>query len=130
MALGALKANLGHMEAAAGIAGLIKTVLILKHGQIPPAVNFEEWAPALGDPSFDMSSRLTELPRSAVPSRAGVSSFGIGGTNAHAILEQAPRVPSSLDARGPELLVVSARTETVLRESCRRLAAHLNADSS
>src|SRR5262249_13412902 len=129
-AVGAVKANLGHMEAAAGIAGLIKTALVLKHGQLPPAVHFERWATALGGPPFEMSAHLTELPRSAVPRRAGVSSFGVGGTNAHAVLEEASPIASAAPASGVEVLLVSARTDTALRESCRRLVAHLDSDSS
>lgn len=124
-ALGALKANVGHMEAAAGIGGLIKTILVLKHRQIPPAIHFRGWAAGLGKPSFSLSSRLTGFSSAGGPLRAGVSSFGIGGTNAHAVLEEAPIAPARVPARSSQLLVVSARTEPALRESCRRLASRL-----
>lgn len=131
LALGTLKANVGHMEAAAGIGGLMKTALVLRHRLIPPAIHFREWASALGEPSFLLSSRLEKLLPCAVPLRAGVSSFGIGGTNAHAILEEAPSaVHTDATTRRAQLLVISARTETALRDASGRVATRLKTNPS
>ncbi len=112
-ALGAVKTNFGHLEAAAGITGLIKTVLALRHSVIPPNLNFTEWNPAI-DPSatrFFIPTAPVPWPAGDGPRRAAVSSFGMGGTNAHVVLEQgpAPRPPS---AAGPAVttLVVSGKT--------------------
>ncbi len=128
--LGSLKANLGHLDAAAGVAGLIKTVLALSHRTLPPLVNYAKPNPALNLPSSPFyaspEAAAWETP-AGMPRRAGVSSFGIGGTNAHAVLEEAPvAAPRAADA-GPHLLVWSARSEAALDEVGRRLAAHLAA---
>jgi len=111
--LGSLKANLGHLDAAAGVAGLIKTVLALEHKEFPPLVNFRSSNPQLGlDQSpFTASARGSAWSRDDGPRRAGVSSFGIGGTNAHVVLEEAPNIPCSASPRDQHLLVLSARTE-------------------
>jgi acyl transferase domain-containing protein len=127
-ALGALKANIGHVEAAAGIAGLIKTTLALKHRQLPPAIHFREPGEAISGSGFRMSSQLTDWPALISPRRAGVSSFGIGGTNAHAILEEGEGATPGRSHRSAQLLIVSARSEPALKQSCRRLVEHLQAD--
>src|SRR6478735_4535107 len=91
-ALGAVKTNMGHLEAAAGIAGFIKTVLTLQHGEIPPNLNFEKWNPTI-DPSptrLFVPTEAGQWPQSDNPRRGAVSSFGMGGTNAHIVLEQGP----------------------------------------
>jgi phthiocerol/phenolphthiocerol synthesis type-I polyketide synthase D len=111
-ALGAVKTNIGHLEAAAGIAGLIKAVLALRHSRIPPNLNFTEWNPAI-DPSstrFFVPTTSTPWPKHDGPRRAGVSSFGMGGTNAHIVLEQGP-APLSAAPAGPAVttLVVSGK---------------------
>ncbi len=92
-AIGSLKTNIGHLDAAAGVAGLIKTVLALKHKQIPPSLHFEEPNPQIdfANSPFYVNNQLSEWKTNEYPRRAGVSSFGIGGTNAHIILEEAPR---------------------------------------
>ena len=124
--VGAVKSNIGHPDTAAGIAGLIKTVLAMEHGEIPPTVHFTAPNPRLeidGSP-FVVSGSLrrweTEGPR-----RAGVSSFGIGGTNAHVILEEAPARPPSGPSRPWQVLTVSARSPRALDAATDRLAAHL-----
>jgi len=129
-ALGTLKANVGHLEAAAGIAGLIKVALALKHREMPPAIHFRNPAQAIGlDKSrFTLSSNLSEWPAGSTPRRAGVSSFGVGGTNAHAILEEPAAVTPSASDRPTQLLVVSAQSQSALRESCRQLARRLATD--
>ncbi|MFP5288783.1 MAG: beta-ketoacyl synthase N-terminal-like domain-containing protein, partial [Thermoanaerobaculia bacterium] len=91
-ALGSIKTNIGHLDAAAGVAGLIKTVLALENRTIPASLHFERPNPAIpfdGSP-FYVAGRTREWPADGAPRRAGVSSFGIGGTNAHAVLEEAP----------------------------------------
>ncbi len=124
--LGSLKANLGHLDAAAGVAGLIKTVLALKHREIPPLVNFSSPNPQLnlGSSPFVASAQLTAWDPGDAPRRAGVSSFGIGGTNAHVVLEEAPdRAPDASGA--PSLLVLSALTPASLDQASLNLAAHI-----
>ena len=103
-ALGAVKTNMGHLEAAAGIAGFIKTVLSLQRGHIPPNLHFDKWNPTI-DPSSTRLFVPTEAapwPEGERPRRAGVSSFGMGGTNAHIVLEQGPEyAPVPADAMTP-----------------------------
>jgi acyl transferase domain-containing protein len=126
--LGALKANIGHLDAAAGVAGLIKTVLVLQHREIPPLVNFSAANPALDLENSPFSASARSMPwASETPLRACVSAFGIGGTNAHAVLEEAPAAPAATEQAGPHLLVISAKTETALTQAAECLAAHLRA---
>ena len=91
-AIGSLKSNIGHLDAAAGIAGLIKTALALKFNQLPPSLHFTAPNPKLGleNSPFYVNTALTDWKPSAIPRRAGVSSFGAGGTNAHVVLEESP----------------------------------------
>ncbi|HZF07303.1 MAG TPA: amino acid adenylation domain-containing protein [Thermoanaerobaculia bacterium] len=127
-ALGSVKTNIGHLDTAAGIAGLIKTVLALEHREIPPSLHFERPNPGidLADGPFYVNARLAEWRQEdGVPRRAGVSSFGIGGTNAHVVLEEGrPREPGS-PSRPWQLLVLSARSVTALERSTQQLADHL-----
>ena len=121
-ALGAVKSNVGHMEAAAGIAGLIKTVLALKHGQIPPTLHYKRPNPQIDftKTPFYVNTQLTEWPTNGTPRRAGVSSFGIGGTNAHIILEEAPMLTAASPAADDAyLLPLSARTPAALQDLIR-----------
>ncbi|HTQ79499.1 MAG TPA: type I polyketide synthase, partial [Thermoanaerobaculia bacterium] len=131
--LGSIKSNLGHLDAAAGVAGLIKTVLALEHREIPGTLHFTRPNPEidLADSPFRISARLTPWETDRLPRRAGVSSFGIGGTNAHLVLEEAP-VPRKAEAgrapaaqAGAELLLISARTPEALEAATARLDAHL-----
>jgi acyl transferase domain-containing protein len=132
-ALASVKTNIGHLEAAAGIAGIIKTVLGLERGQIPPHLHLRTLNPrvALEGTSFFIPSELTPWPATSGPRRAGVSSFGFGGTNAHVILEEAPPSvePRRDGAARTDLLVLSARTETALRTLSSRCARQLEAIS-
>ena len=127
--LGSVKSVIGHTDAAAGVAGLIKGVLCVEHGVIPPTPHLTEPHPQLrldGSP-FVIDGALTRWEPADGPRRAGVSSFGIGGTNAHAIVEQPPRADRSPRTSGrPELLVVSARTREELERARGRLADHLD----
>jgi acyl transferase domain-containing protein/acyl carrier protein len=126
-AIGSVKTNIGHLDAAAGIAGLIKTVLALKHKQIPPSLHFIEPNPKIdfADNPFYVNTRLSEWNANGHPRRAGVSSFGIGGTNAHAILEEPPPREQSTASRPRQLLVLSAKTATALDAMTSNLADHL-----
>lgn len=126
-ALGAVKTNIGHTDAAAGVAGLIKTCLALRHEAMPPTLHFERPNPTIdfaGSP-FYVNARLREWKRSDTPRRAGVSSFGIGGTNAHAIVEEAPALSAAGAARPWQLLLLSAKTSRALDVATTNLAAHL-----
>ncbi|WP_307821812.1 type I polyketide synthase [Streptomyces coffeae] len=125
--LGSVKSNIGHTQAASGVAGLIKMVLALRHGVLPRSLHITEPTPHV-DWSTGAVSLVTETtpwPEVARPRRAGVSSFGISGTNAHVVLEQAPE-EAPVDSRsGSEVapLVFSARTEEALRAQAAQLAA-------
>lgn len=124
-ALGSVKPNIGHLESAAGVAGLIKVVQALRHEMLPPSLNFATPNPAIdfaGSP-FYVNTRLQPWPAGSTPRRAGVSSFGLGGTNAHVVFEQAPAVVATPDG-APELLVWSARSLAALERMSERLAAH------
>jgi phthiocerol/phenolphthiocerol synthesis type-I polyketide synthase E len=128
-ALGTVKTNIGHLGAAAGVAGLIKTVLALEHRMIPPSLLFEEPNPQIDFESspFFVNTRLREWPVNGQPRRAGVSAFGMGGTNAHVIVEEAPEPAPAGPSRPWQLLLLSARTETALATVTANLAAHLEA---
>ncbi len=126
-ALGSLKSNLGHLDAAAGVAGLIKVVLALEAGQVPPTLHFSRLNPAieLTGETFRIPTSLEAWPAGEGPRRAAVSSFGIGGTNAHAVLEQAPPAGETQPGRPWRLLPLSARSPAALEQVAARLAAHL-----
>jgi acyl transferase domain-containing protein/acyl carrier protein len=128
--VGAVKTNVGHLDTAAGITGLIKTVLAMEHAEIPPTVHFTAPNPKLGIESspFVVRGELRKWETDGGPRRAGVSSFGIGGTNAHVILEEAPRPAPSGPSRPWQLLAVSARSPQALDAATDRLAAHLGAN--
>ncbi|MBX9642151.1 MAG: SDR family NAD(P)-dependent oxidoreductase [Mycobacteriaceae bacterium] len=112
-ALGAVKTNLGHLEAAAGIAGFIKAALAVQRGQIPPNLHFSQWNPAIDAATtrFFVPTENTRWPAARGPRRAAVSSFGLGGTNAHVVIEQGPDpVPVTGSDTGVSTLVVSGKT--------------------
>ncbi|MEU3456525.1 AMP-binding protein [Micromonospora sp. NPDC006766] len=126
-ALGTVKTNIGHLDAAAGIAGLIKAVLAVRHGVIPPNLHFTRPHPEIDFAAgpFYVPTKARDWPQ--VPRRiAGVSAFGLGGTNAHVIVEQPPPDdPAEAPDAGPWLLPVSARTPAALRAALTRLRRHL-----
>jgi acyl transferase domain-containing protein/acyl carrier protein len=130
-AIGSVKTNVGHLDTAAGIAALIKTVQALRHKELPPSLNFEQPNPQIDFASspFYVNSRLAPWPRGSTPRRAGVSSFGIGGTNAHMILEEAPPVSSTSSLRPQQLLLLSAKTASALETATGNLANHLKHSS-
>ncbi|MFF9405985.1 amino acid adenylation domain-containing protein [Streptomyces anandii] len=126
-ALGSVKTNIGHLDTAAGVVGLIKTVLALKARELPPSLHYTAPNPQLGleEGPFYVNAALTPWQGDLL--RAGVSSFGIGGTNAHVILEEAPERPAAGPGRGRQVLPLSAATPTALDSAAEELAAHLRA---
>ncbi|RUT04336.1 hypothetical protein DSM106972_045640 [Dulcicalothrix desertica PCC 7102] len=124
-AIGSVKTNIGHLDAAAGVAGLIKTVLALKHKLIPPSLNFEQPNSEIdfANSPFFVNTKLTQWK--CKERRAGVSSLGMGGTNAHVVLEEAPNVEPSSPSRPWQLLVISAKTESALEAATYNLTQHL-----
>ncbi|HEV7516553.1 MAG TPA: beta-ketoacyl synthase N-terminal-like domain-containing protein, partial [Thermoanaerobaculia bacterium] len=127
-ALGSLKSNLGHLDTAAGVAGLIKAALVVESGELPPSLHFESPNPNIDFASspFAVNTALRPWPRQdGMPRRAGVSSFGIGGTNAHVVLEEAPEAVRSGPSRPAQLLLLSARTAAALDAATANLAAYL-----
>jgi amino acid adenylation domain-containing protein len=126
-ALGAVKTNIGHLDAASGVAGFIKTVLALKHRTLPPTLHFTSPNPETGleGSPFVVNTELREWAGNGTPRRAGVSSFGMGGTNAHAVLEEAPELPPTPPTDAAQLLVLSARTGAALARMRQNLAGHL-----
>jgi phthiocerol/phenolphthiocerol synthesis type-I polyketide synthase E len=124
--LGSVKSNIGHLEVAAGIAGLIKTILCLKNKAIPATLHFTSPNPELrlDQSPFIVQSKYGPWESDGVR-RAGVSSFGVGGTNAHVVVEEAPAVPAHAEPTGPQVLLLSAQTAAALGESRTALAAAL-----
>ncbi|MFF2008122.1 type I polyketide synthase [Streptomyces sp. NPDC058195] len=123
-ALGAVKANIGHLDVASGLAGLVKALLVLKHGVIPPIAGFDEANPLLGleDSPFYVPTAPRPWPESATPRRAGLTSLGVGGTNVHLILEEAPEPgPRAGTAAPPDVLLVSATSREALTDNARSL---------
>ena len=126
-AIGSVKTNIGHADAAAGVAGLIKTVLALKHKELPPSLHYEQPNPNIkfdGSP-FYVNAKLARWEANGTPRRAGVCSFGIGGTNAHVILEETPPVQTDAASRPRQLLLLSARTSSALETTHANLLEHL-----
>ena len=131
-ALGSVKSSIGHLDAAAGVTGLIKTVLALEHGRIPASLHFKQPNPKLKleESPFYVNTALAEWPTNGTPRRAGVSSFGIGGTNAHVVIEEPPALqdatgPDRGDTHASQLILLSARTGTALERATENLFVHL-----
>ncbi|MEV6806383.1 type I polyketide synthase [Streptomyces sp. NPDC051132] len=137
-ALGSVKTNIGHLSWAGGIAGLMKTALSLWHRRLPASLHFQEPNPAIdfaGSPFF-VQTKTADWETDGGPRRAGVSAFGLGGTNAHAILEEAPPVPADRDASardtapGVQVLPLSGRSESALRDLAARVGKALLDDAA
>ena len=131
-AIGSVKTNIGHLDTAAGVAGLIKTVLALKHKQIPPSLHYQTPNPKIdfANSPFYVNTKLSEWKTNGIPRRAGVSSFGIGGTNAHVVLEEAPVLEKKIadkeeQTRPVQLLILSAKTSKALEAATLNLTEHL-----
>ena len=125
--IGSVKSNIGHVDKAAGLAGLIKTTLALEHELLPPSLNWKAPNPKLQieKTPFYVVHEPQAWTRSAQPRRAGISSFGVGGTNAHAILEEAPLAEPSSPGRARQLITLSAKTKHGLSDYAKNLAIHL-----
>src|SRR6201999_1938653 len=127
--IGSVKSNLAHGQDAAGATGVMKVVLALQNNRLPKNLHFD--APSPHIPWSELPVRVVAesvpWPRTGSPRRAGVSSFGISGTNAHVVLEEAPRreAPPAAPARSAELVVLSAKSEAALNAQAARLKAHL-----
>ena len=128
-AIGSVKSNVGHLVMAAGVAGVIKTALALTERRLPPSLHFRVDNPKLdlANSPFFVNDTLRAWTFEGGPLRAGVSSFGVGGTNAHVILEEPPLREPSDAASGPQLLLLSARSEVALGQSVAQLGEHLAA---
>nr|WP_285620553.1 type I polyketide synthase [Kineosporia sp. NBRC 101677] len=138
--VGSVKSNIGHTQAAAGVAGVIKTVMALRHGMLPASLNISDPTPHVdwAASGLNLLTQPQDWPQTGRPRRAGVSSFGISGTNAHAILEEAPTqsaTPSQIEnvggpglfagAPAPAAWLLSARSEAALAGQAARLSEHL-----
>ena len=130
--IGSVKTNIGHLESAAGIAGLLKAILALGHREIPPHLNLRSLTPHVqwDEIPVRVPTSLTPWPAGVTRRVAGVSSFGASGTNSHIVVAEAPAPPASATAsvRPLHLLTVSARTDSALRAAVARLASHLEAN--
>ncbi len=126
-ALGAAKANVGHLDVAAGVTGLINAVQALVHKKLPPLLHFKAPNPRidLEKSPFYVNTELVDWQRGKTPRRAGVSAFGVGGTNAHVVLEEAPDLLSRKQRRPGDVLVLSARTPAALEQATDQLIRHL-----
>jgi acyl transferase domain-containing protein/acyl carrier protein len=122
-ALGSVKSNIGHLDNAAGVVGLIKTVLSLKYKLIPPNIHYFSPNPNINfeNSRFFVNTELREWNSDKYPLRAGISSFGIGGTNVHMILEEAPQPKQLSESRTCQLLLLSAKTKTALERNIENL---------
>jgi acyl transferase domain-containing protein len=129
-AIGSVKGNIGHLDAASGVTALIKTVLALQHQAIPPSLHFRTPNPELNLAAspFFVCDELRPWPRGAAPRRAGISSFGIGGTNVHLVLEEAAATPAGPPDPPVPLLPLSAKSPAALAEGARKLADYLDGD--
>lgn len=125
-ALGSLKTNIGHLDVASGVCGLIKTALSLEKATLPPILHYQTPNPKIdfANSPFYVNAKLTPWTegRHGQPRRAGISAFGVGGTNAHVILEEAPEVASTPSPRANQLFLLSARTEDALAAAATNLA--------
>lgn len=126
-AIGSVKSNIGHLDAAAGVVGLIKVALSLHHKKLPPTLHFESPNPKIdfANSPFFVNTSFKDWQRNGSPLRAGVSSFGIGGTNSHVVVQEAPELEISNASRPAQLLMLSAKTESALDAATKNLAAHL-----
>jgi len=127
-AIGSVKTNIGHTDAAAGVAGLIKASLALRHHLLPPSLHFEKPNPEIDfeNSPFYVNTQLRTWNRGSAPRRAGVSSFGIGGTNAHAVIEEAPPFEASGPSKPWQVFPLSAKTRSALDTTASNLAEHLD----
>jgi acyl transferase domain-containing protein/long-subunit acyl-CoA synthetase (AMP-forming) len=130
--LGSIKTNIGHLDTAAGVTGLIKTVLALKHKQLPPSLHFEKPNPQIDfvNSPFYVNATLADWKVNGLPRRAGISSFGLGGTNIHVVIEESPELLADPGPGRPwNLLLLSARTRQALTTAGVNLKEYLRQHS-
>ena len=126
--IGSVKTNIGHLDTAAGVAGLVKASLALNHEAMPPSLGYEAPNPAIGfeGSPFSVNAELTPWPRRATPRHAAINALGVGGTNAHAILAEAPERAASEESDFPfHVLCLSGRSKASLEANTAALATHL-----
>lgn len=125
-AIGSIKPNIGHLDVAAGVAGLIKVALAVKNKKIPPSLYFREANPELKIDSspFYVNNKLSEWTGNGKTRYAGISSFGIGGTNAHAVLSEPPSYDTYISSRAYSILLLSAKSEGALEKATENLSSH------
>lgn len=125
--IGSVKSNIGHLDAGAGAAGIIKTVLAMKHELIPPSLNYNQPNPQIDfqKSPFYVNSELSAWSKGDKPRRAGVSAFGLGGTNSHIIIEEAPQLQDSDNPKPWQLILLSAKTRSALDAMTTNLAQFL-----
>ncbi|MGK5094321.1 beta-ketoacyl synthase N-terminal-like domain-containing protein [Deltaproteobacteria bacterium TL4] len=130
-AIASTKPNIGHLNHASGIASLIKTILALKHKQLPPSINFKKPNPKIDfdNSPFYVNTTLQEWKTKGIPRRAGVNAFGIGGTNGHVTLEEAPACPPSEQSRAWQLLLLSGKTSTSIETITTNFSEYLKQSS-
>ena len=126
-AIGSVKTNIGHLDAAAGAASLVKTALAFEHKKIPPSINFTVPNPKIdfANSPFYVNTELADWEPEGIPRRAGVSSFGIGGTNVHLVMEEAPQQEESGVSRQHQLVLLSARSDTALANARENFVNYL-----
>ena len=131
-ALGSVKSNIGHLDAAAGVTGLIKTALSLKYRLLPPTLHYRRPNAQIDFPAtpFFVNDKLTEWRAPKGPRRAGVSAFGVGGTNVHVILEESPAAAPAAVSNTSQLIVLSARSAAALDAARMNLELHLRNDAA
>ncbi len=127
--IGSVKGNFGHLDAAAGVAGLMKAILSVYHAKLPPSLHYEKPNPNIDftNSPFYVNDKLTDWPNLGGLRRAGVSSFGIGGTNAHVIIEEPPKISDSGASRPFQLFLLSAKTRSALDTACLNLKSYFDA---
>ncbi|WP_371227801.1 type I polyketide synthase [Roseovarius sp. 2305UL8-3] len=129
--IGSVKTNIGHLDTAAGVASLVKATLGMHHGQMPPSLNYEAPNPAIDFETspFRVNDSLRDWDGRGTPRRAGVNSLGVGGTNAHAVIEEAPARPASEESDWPfHVMCISGRSKSALEVNTKALAQHLRAN--
>jgi acyl transferase domain-containing protein/acyl carrier protein len=129
-AVGSVKPNVGHLDLASGVFGLIKAALALRHGEIPQVINYQTPNPRIdfATSPFYVPKSNQPWPKTSAPRRAGVNSLGYGGTNVHLVLEEPPVLSVRPFPTAPQLLLLSARTATALKAAAKALADHLDAN--
>ncbi len=127
-ALGSVKTNLGHLDTAAGVTGLMKTALAIKNKLIPPTLHFKDPNPRIDfeNSPFFVNTELKEWKKGAAPRRAGVTSLGMGGTNAHVVLEEFDELKNNSQSREHQLLLLSAKTKSALETMTKNLSSYLS----